>query len=146
MVKFITTLRNLLAEKCELSPGTRLGSIPEMFRDQLGAFEVNGDAAERIISITRNVFSFNPKMYVNEEGLKRIRMRNSEGDITRTELYYEVENDANDTNPTLHDLFQLVSVILAACSEITNRHFKRWVKNGGQGQLQQPEYAFGPVC
>ena len=102
-----------------------------MFRDQLGAFEVNGDAAERIISITRNVFSFNPKMYVNEEGLKRIRMRNSEGDITRTELYYEVENDANDTNPTLHDLFQLVSVILAACSEITNRHFKRWVKNGG---------------
>ncbi|PLP39199.1 hypothetical protein CWM98_30660, partial [Klebsiella variicola] len=46
--------------------------------------------------------------------------------------YYEVENDASDTNPTLHDLFQLVSVILAACSEITNRHFKRWVKNGGQ--------------
>ncbi|ENA9696612.1 hypothetical protein ABG299_002136 [Salmonella enterica subsp. enterica] len=132
MVKFITTLRNLLAEKCELSPGTTLGSILEMFRDQLGAFEVNGDAAERIISITRNVFSFNPKMYVNEEGLKRIRMRNSEGDITRTELYYEVENDASDTNPTLHDLFQLVSVILAACSEITNRHFKRWVKNGGQ--------------
>jgi hypothetical protein len=41
--------------------------------------------------------------------LKRIRMRNSEGDITRTELYYEVENDASDTNPTLHDLFQLVS-------------------------------------
>ncbi|EBJ4366636.1 hypothetical protein DU542_09775 [Salmonella enterica] len=132
MVKFITTLRNLLAEKCELSPGTTLGSILEMFRDQLGAFEVNGDAAERIISITRNVFSFNPKMYVNEEGLKRIRMRNSEGDITRTELYYEVENDANDTNPTLHDLFQLVSVILSACSDITNRHFKRWVKNGGQ--------------
>lgn len=132
MVKFITTLRNLLAEKCELSPGTTLGSILEMFRDQLGAFEVNGDAAERIISITRNVFSFNPKMYVNEEGLKRIRMRNSEGDITRTELYYEVENDASDINPTLHDLFQLVSVILAACSEITNRHFKRWVKNGGQ--------------
>ncbi|MCG8709810.1 hypothetical protein JHU04_003072 [Brenneria sp. 4F2] len=132
MVKFIATLRNLLAEKCELSSGTTLGSILEMFRDQLGAFEVNGDAAERIISITRNVFSFNPKMYVNEEGLKRIRMRNSEGDITRTELYYEVENDASDTNPTLHDLFQLVSVILAACSEITNRDFKRWVKNGGQ--------------
>lgn len=55
-------------------------------------------------------------------------MRNNEGDITRTELYYEVENDASDTNPTLHDLFQLVSVILAACSDITNRHFKRWVK------------------
>lgn len=132
MVKFITTLRNLLAEKCELSPGTTLGSILEMFRDQLGAFEVNGDAAERVISITRNVFSFNPKMYVNEEGLKRIRMRHSEGDITRTELYYEVENDYSDINPTLHDLFQLVSIILAACSEITNRHFKRWVKNGGQ--------------
>lgn len=132
MVKFITTLRSLLTEKCELSPGTTLGSILEMFRDQLGAFEVNGDAAERIISITRNVFSFNPKMYVNEEGLKRIRMRNSEGDITRTELYYEVENDTSDTNPTLHDLFQLVSVTLAACSDITNRHFKRWVKNGGQ--------------
>jgi len=132
MVKFIATLRDLLAEKCQLSPGTTLGSILEMFRDQLGAFEVNGDAAERIISITRNVFSFNPKMYVNEEALKRIRMRNSEGDITRTELYYEVENDVGDTNPTLHDLFQLVSVILAACSDITNRDFKRWVKNGGQ--------------
>ncbi|VFS47393.1 Uncharacterised protein [Budvicia aquatica] len=132
MVKFIATLRELLVEKCELSFGTTLGSILEMFRDQLGAFEVNGDAAERIISITHNVFSFNAKMYVNEEGLKRIRMRNSEGDITRTELYYEVENDASDTNPTLHDLFQLVSVILAACAQITNRDFKRWVKNGGQ--------------
>lgn len=132
MVKFTSTLRKLLAEKCELSTGTTLSSILEMFRDQLGAFEVNGDAAERIISITRNVFSFNAKMYVNEEGLKRIRMRNSEGDITRTELYYEVENDTNDHNPTLHDLFQLVSVILAACAQITNRNFKRWVKNGGQ--------------
>ncbi|MBD1229179.1 hypothetical protein [Xenorhabdus griffiniae] len=132
MVKFIATLRELLEEKCELSSGVTLGAILEMFRDQLGAFEVNGDAAERIISITRNVFSFNAKMYVNEEGLKRIRMRNSEGDITRTELYYEVENDTSDTNPTLHDLFQLVSVILVACAQITNRHFKRWVKNGGQ--------------
>ena len=127
-------------------PRYKAGIDPGNVRDQLGAFEVNGDAAERIISITRNVFSFNPKMYVNEEGLERIRMRNSEGDITRTELYYEVENDANDTNPTLHDLFQLVSVILAACSEITNRHFKRWVKNRWPGQFQQPEYAFGPVC
>jgi hypothetical protein len=46
MVKFITILRDLLAKKCELSPGTTLGSILEMFRDQLGAFEVNGDAAD----------------------------------------------------------------------------------------------------
>jgi hypothetical protein len=36
MVKFITILRDLLAKKCELSPGTTLGSILEMFRDQLG--------------------------------------------------------------------------------------------------------------
>lgn len=143
MVKFITTLRNLLAEKCELSSDTTLGSMLEMFRDQLGAFEVNGAAAERIISITRNVFSFNPKMYVNEEGLKRIRMRHSEGDITRTELYYEVENDVNDTNPTLHDLFQLVSVILAACSNITNRHFKGWVKNGGQDNASSQNIPLG---
>ncbi|MBD2784136.1 hypothetical protein ID858_13270 [Xenorhabdus sp. DI] len=143
MVKFITTLRELLADKCELSPGTDLGSVLEMFRDQLGAFEVNGDAAERIISITRNVFSFNAKMYVNEEGLKRIRMRNSEGDITRTELYYEVEDDISDTNPTLHDLFQLVSAILAACAQITNRHFKRWVKNGGQDNASSQNTPLG---
>lgn len=142
-VKFITSLRELLADKCELSSGTTLGSILEMFRDQLGAFEVNGDAAERIISITHNVFSFNAKMYVNEEGLKRIRMRNSEGDITRTELYYEVENDTNDTNPTLHDLFQLVSAILAACAHITNRHFKRWVKNGGQDNASSQNTPLG---
>ncbi|WP_445375699.1 hypothetical protein ACSLVK_09735 [Photorhabdus tasmaniensis] len=142
-VKFITSLRELLADKCELSSGTTLGSILEMFRDQLGAFEVNGDAAERIISITRNVFSFNAKMYVNEEGLKRIRMRNSEGDITRTELYYEVEDDTRDTNPTLHDLFQLVSAILAACAQITNRHFKRWVKNGGQDNASSQNTPLG---
>ena len=36
MVKFITILRDLLAKKCELSPGTTLGSLLEMFRDQLG--------------------------------------------------------------------------------------------------------------
>ncbi|MBW3164601.1 hypothetical protein [Ferrimonas balearica] len=142
-VKFITALRELLADKCELSPGTTLGSILEMFRDQLGAFEVNGDAAERVISITRNVFSFNAKMYVNEEGLKRIRMRNSEGDITRTELYYEIEGDTSDTNPTLHDLFQLVSAILAACAQITNRHFKRWVKNGGQDNASSQNIPLG---
>ena len=114
-----------------------------MFRDQLGAFEVNGDVAERVISITRNVFSFNAKMYVNEEGLKRIRMRNSEGDVTRTELYYEVEGDTSDTNPTLHDLFQLVSAILAACAQITNRHFKRWVKNGGQDNASSQNTPLG---
>lgn len=131
-VKFITAIRELLADKCELSPGTTLDSALEMFRDQLGAFEVNGSSADRIIALTRNVFSFNAKMYVNEEGLKRIRLRNSEEDITRTELYYEVEGDIHDTQPTLHDLFQLVSAILAACAQITNRHFKRWVKNGGQ--------------
>ena len=69
MVKFITILRDLLAKKCELSPGTTLGSILEMFRDQLGAFEVNGDAAERIISITRNVFSFlTPKCTLMKRG------------------------------------------------------------------------------
>ncbi|MEZ8022129.1 hypothetical protein [Vibrio sp. 1F255] len=142
-VKFITALRELLADKCELSPGTTLGSVLEMFRDQLGAFEVNGDAAERIISITRNVFSFNAKMYVNEEGLKRIRMRNSEDDVTRTELYYEVEGDTTDANPTLHDLFQLISAILAACAQITNRHFKRWVKNGGQDNASSQNTPLG---
>lgn len=142
-VKFIDALRELLEDKCELSPGTTLGSVLEMFRDQLGAFEVNGDAAERIISITRNVFSFNAKMYVNEEGLKRIRMRNTEDDITRTELYYEVEGDTSDTNPTLHDLFQLVSAILAACAQITNRYFKRWVKNGGQDNASSQNTPLG---
>ncbi|KWU01229.1 hypothetical protein APQ14_05885 [Vibrio toranzoniae] len=142
-VKFITALRELLADKCELSPGTTLGSVLEMFRDQLGAFEVNGDAAERIISITRNVFSFNAKMYVNEEGLKRIRMRNSEDDVTRTELYYEIEGDTTDANPTLHDLFQLISAILAACAQITNRHFKRWVKNGGQDNASSQNTPLG---
>lgn len=130
--RFIRVIRELLADKCELSAGTTLGSMLGMFRDQLGAFEVNGDAAERIISITRNVFSFNAKMYVNEEALKRIRMRHSDGDTTRTELYYEREGDSADANPTLHDLFQLVSAILAACAGITNRHFKRWIKSGGQ--------------
>lgn len=142
-IKFIAALRELLADKCQLSSGTTLISILEMFRDQLGAFEVNGDAAERIISITRNVFSFNAKMYVNEEGLKRIRMRNSEGDVTRTELYYEVEGDTTDKNPTLHDLFQLVSAILAGCAQITNRHFKRWVKNGGQDNASSQNTPLG---
>lgn len=131
-VKFITAIRELLADKCELSTGTSLDSVLAMFRDQLGAFEVNSDAADRIVSITRNVFSFNAKMYVNEEGLKRIRLRHSEDDITRIELYYEVEGDTSDTNPTLHDIFQLISAILAACAQINNPHFKRWVKNGGQ--------------
>lgn len=131
-IKFISTIRELLANKCELSPHTTLSSVLAMFRDQLGAFEVNSNAAERIISITRNVFSFNAKMYVNEESLKRIRLRHTDHDITRVELYYELEGDVHDPNPTLHDIFQLVSTILAACAQITNPHFKRWIKNGGQ--------------
>lgn len=131
-IKFITTIRDLLANKCELSPHTTLSSVLEMFRDQLGAFEVNSHAAERIISITRNVFSFNAKMYVNEESLKRIRLRHTNQDITRVELYYELEGDIQDPNPTLHDIFQLVSTLLAACAQITCPHFKRWIKNGGQ--------------
>ena len=141
-IKFITTMRDLLAEKCELSPGTTLGSILAIFRDQLGAFEVNGDIAERIISITHNVFSFNAKMYVNDQGLKRIRLRHSEDDITRTELYYEVEND-NDKNPTLHDLFQLISVMLAACAQITDGNFKHWVKTGGQANASSQNMPLG---
>ena len=142
-VKFIKALRELLAEKCELSSGTTLESMLEIFRDQLGAFEVNSDSAERIISITRNVFSLNAKMYVNEEALKRIRIRHIDGDITRTEFYYEVADDDSDTNPTLHDLFQLVSAILAACAQITNPQFKRWVKNDGQNEASSQNAPLG---
>ena len=142
-VKFIKALRELLAEKCELSSGTTLDSMLEIFRDQLGAFEVNSDSAERIISITRNVFSFNAKMYVNEEALKRICIRHTDGDITRTEFYYEVADDDSDINPTLHDLFQLVSAILAACAQITNPQFKRWVKNGGQNEASSQNAPLG---
>jgi len=43
----------------------------------------------------------------------------------------------------LHDLFQLVSAILAACAQITNRHFKRWVKNGGQDNASSQNTPLG---
>lgn len=131
-VALIDKLKDVLDNFCELSKHVKLDSFLKMFNSQLGAFEVNSDAAERVISITKNIFSFNAKVYVNEQALKKIRLRHVNGNNTRIELYYEVEGDSLDTNPTLHDLFQLVSAMLAACSQITNAQYKRWIKNGGQ--------------
>ena len=130
-VKFVGKLRELLDKHCVLSSDTTLDSFLRMFSNQLGAFEVNSDEAERIIGITRNIFSFNAKMFVNEEALKQIRLRKPRNNVTRTELYYEVVGE-NDDNPTLHDLFQVVSVMLGACATITDRDYKRWIKCGGQ--------------
>lgn len=142
-VKLITSLRKVLDQNCEFSTHTTLDNFLFRFSNQLGAFEVNADSAERIIAITKNIFSFSAKMYVNEEALKQIRLRHVHGNLTRTELYYEVAGDTNDINPTLHDLFQLVSAILAACSEITNRAYKRWIKTAGQYQAPSQNMPLG---
>jgi hypothetical protein len=128
--KFIGDLRTALSEKCELSEGVELHRFSSLFLHNFGSFEVCGDHAEQIVAITRNVFSFNAKMFTNEESLKRIRLRNPRRDETRVELYYEVEGSEDD-NLSLHDLFQMLGASLWATSKIHNRHFKSWVKNGG---------------
>ncbi len=78
----------------------------EMFRDQLGAFEVNGDAAERSSQSPGTCSALTPKC----TSMKRAETHSYAQQRRRHNAHravYEVENDASDTNPTLHDLFQL---------------------------------------
>ena len=127
--QFVDKFTELLSEHCLLSDWVTIDPLLRMFTSQMGAFEVEGDQAERIVQITRNVFSFNPKLFLNQEGLKKLRMRTINEE--RTLIYFHKEGDTSDTNPTLYDLFQLLSAILGACAEVSDRDFLNYLRDGG---------------
>ncbi|UTY59485.1 hypothetical protein [Massilia sp. erpn] len=131
---FFDRMEELLREKCELSPGQTLLSLISLFESNIGHVQIDKREVEQVINVTRNVFNFTPKRFFNEGALKKLRMRSCDGN-TYCQIYFGNEED---TDPTLHDLFQLIMALLSAASEVKGEDFLRMLgskESGSQNAL-----------
>lgn len=117
--KFFSTVESLLAQHCDLSEGNSLKSLLSLFESNIGYIQIEKQDVEQVIQIARNVFSFTPKRFFNEVGLKRIHIVGCDNN-THCRLYFSPESD---TNPTLYDLHQVIMALLAAAAELNNEDF-----------------------
>lgn len=127
---FFLRAEELLRTKCELSPGQTLKSLIRIFESNIGYVQIEKGDVEQVINITRNVFSFTPKRFFNENALKSIRIRGRDNN-TYCQIYF---GKPGDTDPTLYDLFQLLLALLAAAAEVNNKDFERMLSDVGNSQ------------
>lgn len=112
---FINCLNSLFKKYCDISNSTSIKQILKLFSNNTNGIAIDGNQIEHISNITKNIFNFSPKRFFNETGLKNISFR-SHNNNTVCEVYTKI--DKNDTNPTMYDIYQLIMVVLAACSTI----------------------------
>ena len=128
---FFARIKELLATKCDLSPGQTMASIITLFESNIGYVQIDKRDVEQIINVTRNVFSFTPKRFFNENALKNIRIRSCLGN-TYCQIYFESRVDGN---PTLYDLYQVLMTLLASAAQIKGEDFRRML--GVEGEISQ---------
>jgi len=126
-LKFERDLDDYLVNKCNFTKHVDGRQLLHSFNRLRGNFEVDGADAESITRITRNVFSFNARLFANENDLKRIRAQKDIA-VSTYRLYFEKEGDTEDTNPTLFDLYQLMLAIVGASAKIKDSKFINWLK------------------
>ncbi|WP_341326201.1 hypothetical protein [Methylotuvimicrobium sp. KM2] len=128
-LEFIKTIEEKLSESCELSPHLELRTILGVFAGNIDFVQIKSGDVEQVINITRNVFSFTPKRYFNEQGLKRVRIKPSYG-LGACQLYYTTSEE--DINPSLHDVYQVTMAVLYAAAKIKpSSEFLKSLKQGG---------------
>ena len=135
---FIARVKDLLATKCELSPGQTMSSVITLFESNIGYVQIDKRDVEQIINVTRNVFSFTPKRFFNESALKNIRLRGCDCN-TYCQIYFGTWEDGN---PTLYDLYQVLMALLAAASEIRSEDFLRMLGSDEDKSQNMPLRAF----
>ena len=137
--EFLDQIRNKLRSSCDLSSDHTLESVLKVFAGNIDFVQVRSGDVEQIINITRNVFSFSPKRYFNEQGLKRIRLCPAYG-FGACQLYYTTNKDSS---PSLHDVYQITMSVLAAASQIPQgSEFLKSLKQGGDSSQNYPLYKF----
>ncbi|QXF32277.1 hypothetical protein CE143_03140 [Photorhabdus luminescens] len=142
--EFIHDIKAYLEKNCELSlEGTieqNLESLLKLFSGNIDFVQIKGDDIEQVINITRNVFSFSPKRFFNEESLKKVKIEFVHRG-SGCQLYYSTDN--RDKNPSLHDTYQLAMVVLAAAAKISSRsQFAKSLKQAGDSSQNFLMYKF----
>lgn len=113
--EFFKKLNELFKKHCDISNSMSLNAILKIFSNNINGIAIDGNQIEHISNITKNVFNFSSKRFFNENSLKSISFRSHRND-TVCEIY--TKTDETDSNPTMYDIYQLIMVILAACSQI----------------------------
>lgn len=131
---FFDRMESLLLEKCELSAGQTMRSLISLFESNIGHVQIDKREVEQVINVTRNVFNFTPKRFFNEGALKKLRLRSCDGD-TYCQVYFGTEED---TDPTLHDFYQLLMTLLSAASEVGSEDFLRMLGSREEGSQNAP--------
>ncbi|MGZ8232805.1 hypothetical protein [Methylobacter tundripaludum] len=126
---FVHELTSLFETKCEVSEGVTLNKILGIFSNNLNHIIIDSSELEQIIQICKNVFSITPKRFFNEQGLKKIRI-GSYANNTECRIYFE--RDKSDTNPTMHDILQILMCIFGACSRFNDTDFRHMIRHGAE--------------
>jgi hypothetical protein len=137
--KFVSELRRLFMTQCDISNDITLDEILRLFSNNLYHIVIDNSELEQIIHICKNVFSITPKRYFNEMGLKKIRIRSNENN-TECQIYFN--RDKADTNPTLHDILQVLMCVFSACSHIKDEEFKSMIREGEDNSQNSLLYKF----
>lgn len=113
--EFFKYLNSLFNKHCDISNSMSLNKILKLFSNNMNGIAIDGNQIEHISNITKNVFNFSSKRFFNENSLKDIKLCSHNND-TVCEIY--TKNDRKDNNPTMYDIYQLIMIVLAACSQI----------------------------
>lgn len=132
--EFFDRMEILLRDKCELSTGQTMRSLISLFESNIGYVQIDKRDVEQVINVTRNVFNFTPKRFFNEGALKKLRIRSCDGN-TYCQIFFG--ND-DDTDPTLHDFYQLVMALLSAAAEVRSKDFLRVLGSREDGSQNAP--------
>nr|WP_320135558.1 hypothetical protein [uncultured Amphritea sp.] len=133
--KFRDDLVKTFSEKCNVQSDSTLIEILSLFRSSVEHIFIDSSEVEQVIQICKNVFSLTPKRFFNEQALKKIRLRSLYND-TVCQIYYEREEQ--DSNPTMHDIMQVIICCFYACSRIKDDHFESMISDGNEYNQNTP--------
>lgn len=117
--QFFDEVECRIKKYCDISKENSLLSILKLFESNISYIQIEKQQVEQVIQIARNVFSFSPKRFFNEQALKRIHIEGFDNN-THCKLYYHTDEDSN---PTLYDLHQIIMALLAGAAEMSNTDF-----------------------
>ncbi|PMO02814.1 hypothetical protein BCT21_07215 [Vibrio sp. 10N.222.55.F9] len=112
---FVDLIKAAIKAHCDLSPKQDLRSLTGLFSNKVDHFLIRSTNVEQIVSLTKNVFSFRPKRFFNENGLRNIRVRPMYFDSTY-EIYFT--EDKADPSASLYDIYQVLLASLYGAASV----------------------------
>ncbi|MGI2026105.1 hypothetical protein [Endozoicomonas acroporae] len=115
----------------KIMPPEEFDQVLGLFTDNIDQIIVNSNSADRIVALTRDIFRIGRCTFVNDEALKRVRLRKACGDRV-CEIYYGEEDIPGEVN--LHQFYQALLCILCAGSRFDRKPRQFIAYLGGQSQ------------